>query len=187
MVKAVIFDYFGVISSDDYWKFVRHNRDRASEFRDYASAVNNGEMHWSDFIDKVAQATGTDVDRVNELYESERIDPRVVHLIAELHTQYKTGLITNANHEFIDDILHKNNLKSLFDAVVVSSRLGYSKPDPRIFRDALTKLGVAAEETVYFDDLAMHVDAAKNLGINAFVYENYDQAKKQLDQILSQK
>jgi len=175
-----------VISSDDYWKFVRHNRDRASKFRDYASAVNNGEMHWSDFIEKVAQATGTDVQRVNELYESEQIDPRVVHLITELHTQYKTGLITNANHEFIDEILQTNNLNNIFDTVVVSSRLGYSKPDPRIFSEALERLGVSAAETVYFDDLSMHVDAAKALGIQAFVYENYEQAKKQIDKILSQ-
>ncbi len=186
MIKAVIFDYFGVISSDDYWKFVRHGRAGKSQFRDYADAVNTGEMHWQEFVEQVASSTNTDVGEVDKLYAAEQINPLVVGFIHELHKKYKTGLITNANHEFVDEIMKKNHMGDIFDSIVVSSRLGITKPDPRIFKYALEELKILPEEAIYIDDLARHVDAANLLGMHAFVFENFDQAKKQIQNILAQ-
>ena len=186
MIKAVIFDYFGVISSDDYWKFVRHGRGGKSQFRDYADAVNTGELHWQEFVQQVAKSTNTDITEVNKLYAAEQINPLVVGLIHELHKKYKTGLITNASHEFVDEIMDQNHMRDIFDSIVVSSRLGITKPDPRIFQYALKELKVQPEEAIYIDDLVRHVDAADTLGMHAFVFENFEQAKKRIQSILAQ-
>jgi epoxide hydrolase-like predicted phosphatase len=185
VIKAVIFDFFGVICSDEYWQFVKQDRQTDAEYRDYTDEVNLGQIPWQSFVQKISQATGKSIDEVNHMYETERIDPRVTGLIHELHKSYKTGLITNAHHDFIDTILSENNLSQLFDVTVVSSRLGVIKPDPRIFEYTLDKLQIEPAEAVFIDDLDRHVSAARELGIQTVLFENFEQCKQELDTILS--
>jgi putative hydrolase of the HAD superfamily len=135
-------------------------------------------------VQKVATATSTSVVEVNKMYESERIDPRVVGLIHELKKRYKIGLLTNAHHDFIDGLLKSNHLLPLFDSVIVSSRVGVTKPNPAIFEIALEKLEVEPGEAVYIDDLERHASAASALGMQAILYQDFDQAKKALDSII---
>lgn len=184
MIKAVIFDFFGVICSDEYWRFVKQDRQADTVFRDYTDEVNLGDISWSDFISKIADATHTSLEEVEKLYESEKIDPRMVQWISELHKDYKTGLITNAHSDFIDPILSKSHLGDHLDSVVVSSRAGVIKPDPAIFKTALKELDVKPEEAVFIDDLDRHVIAAQNIGMKAFRFADYKQAKGQLKAIL---
>ena len=184
-IRAVIFDFFGVICSDDYWRYVRRDRQTDSEFRAFSEEVNLGKMPWQTFVEKVAKTTNTSVEAVNKMYESERIDPRVAALIDELHKDYKTALLTNAHHEFIDDVLKQNHLATLFDEVFVSSRLGVVKPDPAIFEYALEKLSVKPEEVVYIDDLERHAASAREVGMQAIVYKDFEQMRHELEAILS--
>lgn len=186
MIKAIIFDYFGVISSDDYWRFVKQD-DKTDEtvFSKYADAVNLGNMHWHEFIQKIAKTTHSSETQVEKMYTAERINPLVVGLIHELHKTYQTGLLTNAHHEFIDSLLEDNHLIDIFDAVIVSSRLGIIKPNPQIFEYALQKLGVAADEVVYIDDLEKHVNAANSVGMHGICYKDFVQLKTELELLLS--
>jgi epoxide hydrolase-like predicted phosphatase len=165
VIKAVIFDFFGVICSDEYWQFVKQDRQTDAEYRDYTDEVNLGQIPWQSFVQKISQATGKSID--------------------EVHKSYKTGLITNAHHDFIDTILSENNLSQLFDVTVVSSRLGVIKPDPRIFEYTLDKLQIEPAEAVFIDDLDRHVSAARELGIQTVLFENFEQCKQELDTILS--
>ena len=185
MIKGVIFDFFGVIFSDDYWQFVKQDRQTDTIFRDFTDEVNLGQIPWQAFVSKIAAATGKSLAEVNQMYESEKIDPRVTGMILELHKTYKTGLITNAHHEFIDEILERHDLSQIFDTTVVSSRLGIIKPNPSIFEFALDQLGIEASEAVYIDDLARHVSAAGELGMKTILFQDFEQCKRELDPILS--
>lgn len=187
MIKAVIFDFFGVICSDEYWHFVKADRQAKGVFRDYTDEVNSGEISWADFIKKIASATHTSPEEVRDMYKTERIDPRMVDLIADLHKNYKTGLITNAHHEFIEPLLQKSHLRRHLDSVVVSSRIGAVKPDPKIFKMCLDELQVEPDEAVYFDDLDRHVAGARELGIQAVRFDGYQQGRKALEQLLNHK
>jgi len=60
----------------------------------------------------------------------------------------------------------------LVDASVLSFREGRAKPDPAFFATALAEAGVRARDAVFADDLAGHVDAARRLGLDAFVVES---------------
>ena len=186
MIKAVIFDYFGVISSDDYWQFVKKEHGNQDDFNALALRVNTGEIHWREFVDSTASKLKKTSDEVNELYAFQKINTMVVGLIHNLHKTYKTGLITNASHELVDAIIEANHFQDIFDTIVVSSRLGITKPDPRIFQYALKELEVQPEEAIYIDDAARNVDAASALGMHAFVFENFVQTEQQLQNILAQ-
>lgn len=184
MIKAIIFDFFGVLCSDRYWQYMKADQQADSSFREYADEVNLGEITWKSFVKKIAEMTNTSVEAVNTMYESERIDPRIAGLIDYLHNTYKTALLTNAHHDFIDNLLEQNHLLGLFDEVVISSRLGVVKPDPRIFEYALDKLAVEPHEAVYIDDLQRHVGSAKELGMETVLYQDFQQAKQELEKIL---
>jgi FMN phosphatase YigB (HAD superfamily) len=56
-----------------------------------------------------------------------------------------------------------------------------AKPDPRIFRLACEALGVAPAELVFFDDIPGHVEAARQLGIQALLFTGNAAAISEID------
>jgi HAD superfamily hydrolase (TIGR01662 family) len=67
-------------------------------------------------------------------------------------------------HEEMRDL----GLTDLFEATVISCDVGYMKPHPRIFHQALERTGVEAAETVMVgDSLRADVEGAKTLGMTA--------------------
>jgi epoxide hydrolase-like predicted phosphatase len=82
----------------------------------------------------------------------------------------RTALVTNNAAEFAATWRPLLPLGELFDAVVDSSEVGLRKPDPRIFRHALARLGgVAPERAVFLDDWAGNVAAAQRVGLHGLV------------------
>ena len=86
-------------------------------------------------------------------------------LLAIRNAGLKTGAISNADGR-LSAILRATGLDEQFDLVVNSSEERIAKPDPRIFRIALDRLGVHAEESVHVGDL-YHFDVlgARAVGI----------------------
>jgi putative hydrolase of the HAD superfamily len=68
----------------------------------------------------------------------------------------KTGLITNGETAVQEAKIGRLGLGPLLDVVLISEREGVRKPDPEIFRRALTRLSVAAGEAWFVGD---HPDA----------------------------
>jgi epoxide hydrolase-like predicted phosphatase len=185
MIKAIIFDYFGVIFSDDYWRVVREDKNLGGSFHDLSNQVNLGEITWHEFVGTLSKKTGTPVSKINEMYEAERIDRRMVAYIAELHKNYKTALLTNAHHQFLEPVLEASHISSLFDNIVLSSKVGLVKPDPKIFEYTIQQLGVEPDEAVFIDDMVQNTNAANRLQIHSIVYDDFESCKKQLDNLLT--
>jgi epoxide hydrolase-like predicted phosphatase len=186
-IKAIIFDYFGVICSDEYWRFVKEDRNMGAAFGQLANAVNLGQMPWRDFIATVAQKTGQSVEAVSELYKTERIDPQVMGYVAQLRKKgYKTAILTNAHHEFLEPVMVATKLNDLFDVIVISSREGIIKPAPEIFALTLQRLGVTPAEAIHIDDIQRHVEAAQAAGLHGIYYQNFEQMKRAVEALLHQ-
>jgi FMN phosphatase YigB (HAD superfamily) len=56
-------------------------------------------------------------------------------------------------------------LSRLLDDIVVSDDLGIAKPNPDIFRAALSRLGVHASEALYVGDMDLDVRGSLDAGI----------------------
>ncbi|RZL48829.1 MAG: HAD family phosphatase [Pedobacter sp.] len=98
-------------------------------------------------------------------------------------TGIKIFAINNEGKEFNDYRIKTFGLHRVFDAFISSCEVGFSKPDPCIFRLAL---GIAQEEAQncwYFDDRAIHVAIAKQLGLNAYVHQSFEESKSILESI----
>jgi epoxide hydrolase-like predicted phosphatase len=93
----------------------------------------------------------------------------VVDLVRDVRRQgLKTAIVTNNIRELSAVWQALLPVDELFDLIVDSCEEGVRKPDPRIFRIALERLGgVAPENAVFLDDAVGNVAAARALGIRA--------------------
>jgi HAD superfamily hydrolase (TIGR01509 family) len=94
------------------------------------------------------------------------LDPDVIPLLESLGGSYKVGMITNWEHgPNIHRMIDRLGIRHLFQDIVVSDDLGVSKPDPEIFRVALSRLGVQASSAVYVGDLDLDAQGALDTGM----------------------
>ena len=67
-----------------------------------------------------------------------------------------------------------------FDGTVVSGFEGVAKPDPRIFKLLLDRFGLAAQTTLFIDDSAKNVAAARDVGMQAVEFESPARLRERL-------
>ena len=82
-----------------------------------------------------------------------KLRPFAKSILRRLSQNYELGLISNFTYApVIFGGLRKLNINGFFDAVLVSEMVGWRKPNPRIFQEALQKLCVASKEAVFVGD-----------------------------------
>lgn len=80
----------------------------------------------------------------------------------------KLALVTNGYTELQSRKIEKAGIGHYFDAVLISEKVGYNKPDRRIFEMALERLDVSADESVFVGDHPVNdIHGAQNAGIRA--------------------
>jgi putative hydrolase of the HAD superfamily len=86
-----------------------------------------------------------------------------------LRVRYALGLVTNGVAYVQREKLVATGLDGYFQAVVVSSDLGAAKPDPAIFRRALSDLDVGLSEAAMVgDNLSRDAKGSAAVGMTAF-------------------
>jgi putative hydrolase of the HAD superfamily len=85
-----------------------------------------------------------------------------------------TAFLSNSGPEVMARVREHRLLEARFDAVVISCEVGLSKPDPRIYRLCLDRLGLAAPATLFVDDRADNVEAAARVGLRTLQFEGPD-------------
>ncbi|MCW0437124.1 HAD-IA family hydrolase [Xanthomonas sacchari] len=98
-----------------------------------------------------------------------RLNQPVLALLRQVRQRMPVVLLSNATSRLPHD-LQALGLAAVFDAVVNSSEVGAIKPEPAIFLHVLAQLGMAADEVLFVDDTAVHVEAARALGLRAERY-----------------
>jgi len=92
--------------------------------------------------------------------------------LAELRSKkLKQAVVSNHhNEEALYKHLTKLGLKSYFSPIIVSSRVGFRKPDLRIFAMCLSTLRVHAPEAVFVgDSMQYDVEGAKRAGMTTIL------------------
>ena len=67
--------------------------------------------------------------------------------------------------------------------VIVSGRLGITKPDPAIFEHLLNRHGLDPSETIFVDDSRANVEAAQKLGMHAILFEDAGTLRVELQKL----
>ena len=109
--------------------------------------------------------------------------PDVKATIIELHHRgYRLGIIANTITETeIPDWMAADGVTEYFDAVVLSSKVGMRKPDPRIYWEAAQRIGVEPARCAYVgDNMVRDVEGtrAAGFGVMIILYEPATVAKE---------
>lgn len=91
--------------------------------------------------------------------------PGVRELLERMHRRYLLAVASSSDRVELEQILATLDLRHHFSEVVGGDMVRHKKPDPEIYRQAITRLGVAPHEAVAFEDSQAGVTAAKDAGI----------------------
>ena len=86
----------------------------------------------------------------------------------------RTAFLSNSGPEVMARLRADHPLETCFDAVVISCEVGLSKPDPRIFRLCLDRLGLPAPDVLFVDDRADNVEGAAAVGLQTLQFDGPD-------------
>ena len=88
-------------------------------------------------------------------------------LVRYLAAKYPLTVVTNGFVEVQYEKFDKSGLRNCFSHIVLSEEVGYQKPNPRIFEEALRMNGISAEDVVMIgDSWNSDIQGAINAGID---------------------
>jgi len=97
--------------------------------------------------------------------------PGVREALSRLTGLYACGCVTDAQRAWAEAEIAMLGLEGFFRTVVISSRLGFRKPDPRMFLRALADLGAEARSSVYIgDDPERDLAGARRAGMRCILF-----------------
>lgn len=194
---AVIFDYGGVLCYAPARQDVAQcaegsGLDEATfyklytETREYYGLAAAGyKAHWH----RVAKEAGITIsehavkhfiDKESDLWT--RPNQETLALAREAKAAgSKIAVLSNMTSELLGILRGKFDWLDEFDVKIWSCEKGCAKPDEVIYRDCLQQLGCAPERSLFFDDRACNVDAARRVGIDAHVFGSAAQARTILE------
>lgn len=186
MIRAVVFDCFGVLYRDHVdllYDLVPSGRQQ--ELQDIIHACDHGFISRSDYFDLIADLTGKTTDEIRDVDKRQHVrnEPLVEYALA-LKGKFKVGLLSNIGDETMDQLFPADERERLFDAFVLSSQVGLVKPAVQLFELTAEKLGLLPEECVMVDDLLKNVDGARRAGMHALLFTNNRQFREDFERLV---
>jgi putative hydrolase of the HAD superfamily len=111
------------------------------------------------------------------------LDPKPIHseaFLERLSKNYRLALLSNTDPIHMSHGEARFPFFRFFPIRIYSYRVGASKPDPIIYRQALQACKIGADEAVYIDDVAAYAEAAQRLGITGIVFQSPEQLQSDL-------
>ena len=203
--RAVLWDFGGVILSSPFEAF-RTYEIEAGLPEDFIRMLNarnpdtnawakmeRSEVSLAEFVtlfEAEAAAQGQRIDGWRILQSiSGDIRPQMVEALRRCRQSFRVACITNNMKHGEGPGMSRSpdkakaiaEIMTLFEHVVESSKLGWRKPDPRIYRHACDLLGVEPEHCVYLDDLGINLKPARALGMRTIKVTDPDKALAELE------
>jgi 2-haloacid dehalogenase len=98
--------------------------------------------------------------------------PDMLELVTELSDAgVRLFVISNFGDEFWNQFRPTQPIFDRFDGLIISGKEKLMKPDPAIYRLALERFLLTADEALFVDDVPANVAAAKSVGIETFLFE----------------
>ncbi|WP_322173407.1 HAD family hydrolase [Acutalibacter caecimuris] len=115
-----------------------------------------------DLSDDVLRAI-TD-DKVYNKVDNMRLFDDTMETLQALSGKYKLGIISDTWPSIMPELEYLGILP-YFHCATFSYQLGTLKPDPKMYQDALAKMGLPPEQTLFVDDNLKNLEGAAALGI----------------------
>lgn len=188
MIKAVIFDCFGVLTTDGWIAFRETYFSDKPETLEQAISINRqvdaGLMQYDDFVHEVAELAGISDQQAHAMIENNTTNNKLFEYIRDqLRPSYRIGLISNAAENWLPKLFEPWQ-HQLIEEPVFSFELGVVKPDPAMYEMAAVRLGMLPEECVFIDDQERNIAGARDAGMRGVHFKDTLQTIAELEELL---
>lgn len=185
MIKAVVFDCFGVLTEDGWHAFLHAfaSEDNTEELRYLNHQVDKGLLSYQDFLTQICELTNASQEEAHRIITTQ-LHPNtpLLNFVKQLKTkEYALGIISNVGGG-LDEFIPKEYL-DLFDCITLSYQVGSLKPAPRIYEAHLEQAGLMPEETVFVDDRQRNVEGAEAVGMKGVLYRDFNSLTVELSKL----
>jgi len=189
MIKAIIFDCFGVLATDGWLQFCETHLQNPVErayARDLLGQHDRGFITLEEFAHKASELTNTSKEELMQVLSTHNTkNKNLLDYIGRLKERgYKIGMLSNVGEDWLDKFLSEDERK-LFDDILLSYKVGLTKPDPLIYQMSADHLELLTQECVFIDDRMVCIDGAITAGMQGIMYEDFLQLESDLDRLLA--
>lgn len=198
-INNIIFDFGGVIlRTEDRRPRTELAKQLGMTYEQLERLVYNGssgvlaqlgkitpEQHWENICKELGRSPEAIPELQAGFWGGDILDTDFLQHIRTLRQDYTISLLSNAFGDLRTYLRDHWKIENDFDHVIISAEEGVMKPAPRIYEIALERSQTEPQESVFTDDMPQNVEAALSLGMHAIHFRNREQAKSDLDQLLS--
>lgn len=190
MIKAIIFDFFGVIVGDGFestYRTAGGDPEKDKVFiQDLLDRTNRGSISSEEFRENICEQLGITLeDYQNSVSKAEQVNYELLEFIKTLRPKYRTAILSNVNKGGLEKRVAIDTLNKYFDQIIVSGEVGFIKPEPEIYELTARRLGVELSECVFTDDRIGYVEGAVAVGMKGILYTNLEDFKVKLNSLLA--
>ncbi len=206
MIRAVLFDFGGVILASPFEAFAHYERAKGlpdafirglntqNPDTNAWARLERNEVTFDEFcrlFEAEAEAAGHRIDARDMLaLISGDVRPPMVEAVRRCRKAgLSTGLLTNnwvslAARDPAITAEGRDEVLELFDVIIESSKVGVRKPDPRFYELACEALSIRPDEAVFLDDLGINLKPARAMGMTTIKVVDPDDAIAELESVL---
>jgi putative hydrolase of the HAD superfamily len=197
--RGLILDFGGVITTDFYGglsafcvregldagAFVAAIRDSA-EGRAALKAVERGELPQREFEQVLGRLLELDDNGLLARALADiRPRPEVIDLAVRARAAgVRTAILSNSLGTGDHDPYAEYDLDKLFDAVVISDRVGLRKPGPEIYQLTASKIGLPPRMCLFVDDTERNLPTARDLGMGTLLFTGADGEVAEIERLI---
>lgn len=205
MIKDIVFDFGGVLTTIDTERALQKFRDLGIEnpeqyINSYCQKgpffeVENGDIDAEEFCRRISAIADREItfEEAKEAWLGFLVEIHTHQLeyLQTLRSRYRLSVLSNTN-PFIQSWALTNgftpkgkSLADYFDNLFFSYRMHCSKPSEEIYLKMLEQGDMKAEETLFVDDGAKNIEAAEKVGIQTLLVTNGEDWRQALEEKLA--
>lgn len=196
-IKAILFDFGGVIAEEGFWKGLRaiatgNGIDPDKFFMTvdaliYETGYLIGNTDEASFWNAVRSKTGiygTDAELRNEILKRFNLRTDMISSVDLLRSKEFIVAMLSDQTNWLDEIDRQTALFNHFDAIFNSYHRHKSKRDSSVFGDVCSALGVQAYETLFVDDNINHIERAQGQGLQTIHFVSNSDYGERISKLL---
>ncbi|MDN7442742.1 HAD hydrolase-like protein [Burkholderia cepacia] len=184
MIKAIFFDYDGVLTTDKTGSLTTNRylstvsgveyESVRKAFAKYNPDLLVGKVTHTDIWDAACKAMHCKVDfsLLEEAFQSTPANAAMFALARSLKPAYSLGIITDNKRDRIDSLKKSQGLDALFNPIIVSAEFGSGKDSTAVFEHALRCVGIGPEESIFIDNNRENLIAPSALGMGTIFHDD---------------
>ncbi len=198
MIKAVIFDFGGVLASEGFKEGLESIGEQnglapedffeTAEELIYKTGYVTGKVKESIYWNALRNMTGiigSDKEFKKEIMKRFLLRTKLLKFVEKLKTSGFITAILSDQTNWLEEINQRTPFYHHFDYVFNSFTLHKGKKDPSVFGDVCSVMGFSPEEVIFIDDNSENIERARSKGLNTIHFQDMENFEEEIRKYIS--